>query len=170
MSNIQLMKKALNKNVIAPLLEQGFTGKWPNFRKVYHHHIELLTFQTNKYGGSFTVELSAIFPNANNKNYTNFDDKPLSELNVWDTNVRYRLKGMYDGWFYYRDLYKKYIFGFGVAYFDVNETKANEFIMPKGYKLVQKFDTKTAENICFIVNKQLKKGFKWLNHFVKKHT
>lgn len=163
------MKKQLHKYVISPLLEQGFTGKWPHFRRTYTNHIELLTFQTNKYGGSFTVELSVVFPNAENKNYFYREDLSLDEINVWDTNQRYRLKGMYDGWFYYRDLYKKRVIFFGRDYLDVNEKAASNFLPPKGYKLVQKFNLETAESICCIVNSQLKKGFAWIDCVVKRN-
>ena len=73
---------------------------------------------------------------------------------------------MYDGWFYYRDLYSKYIFGFGKDYIDISENTPPESA-PAGYKLVQKFDENTANQICQEVNKQLTKAFKWLQKFEK---
>ena len=90
----------------------------------------------------------------------------VNELTVWDTNERYRLKGMYDGWFFYRDLYSKYILGFGKDYIDMSENTADPTV-PKGYKLVQRFNEDTAERICKEVNKQLIKAFKWLHKFEK---
>ena len=68
----------------------------------------------------------------------------MNELTVWDTNERYRIKGMYDGWFYYRDLYSKYIFGYGKDYIDMSENTADPTV-PKGYKLVQRFNEDTAK-------------------------
>ena len=62
MTNIQIMKKALHVSVIKELCDKGFTGKWPHFRREHEGYIELLSFQINKWGGSFTVELSAVFP------------------------------------------------------------------------------------------------------------
>ena len=165
MTNNQIMKKHLELNVIGPLLAQGFTGKYPHFRRVKEDCIELISFQTNKHGGSFTVEVSAVFPDKENKNYVSGSNLSVNELTVWDTNERYRLKGMYDGWFYYRDLYSKYILGYGKDYIDMSENTADPTV-PKGYKLVQRFNEDTAKQICKEVNEQLIKAFKWLQKFV----
>lgn len=164
MTNLQIMKKYLQINVIQPLLAQGFTGKYPHLRREKENCIELIAFQTNKHGGSFTVEVSAIFPEKENGNFVLGEGMTLDDVNVWCTNNRYRLKGMYDRWFYYRDLYSKYIFGFGKVYLDISENN-NSPSVPKGYKLVQKFNENTAEQICSEVNKQLIKAFKWLQKF-----
>ncbi len=169
MTNIQIMKKYLQVNVIQPLLEQGFTGKYPHFRKEKENCIELISFQTNKFGGSFTVEVSAVFPDKENKNFVLYDGLTIENLTVWNTDIRYRLKGMYDRWFYYRDLYSKYIFGFGKHYLDISENNKNPSI-PKGYKLVQQFNDTTAEQICKEVNKQLIKAFKWLKKYEKSNS
>ena len=165
MTNNQIMKKHLELNVIGPLLAQGFTGKYPHFRRVKEDCIELISFQTNKHGGSFTVEVSAVFPDKENKNYVSGNNLSVNELTVWDTNERYRLKGMYDGWFFYRDLYSKYILGYGKDYIDMSENTADPTV-PKGYKLVQRFNEDTAKQICKEVNEQLIKAFKWLQKFV----
>lgn len=169
MANNEIMKSHLKKTVIAPLLENGFTGKYPHFRRECHNCIELISFQTNKHGGSFTVEVSAVFLNGKNKNYASWDGLPEEQLTVWNTYQRYRLKGMYDGWFYYRDLYAKRVFGFGKNYIDVSENKAGIFVPPAGYKLVQTFNDKTAAEICDEVNFQLEKAFKWLARFKKRN-
>jgi len=168
MSNLEIMKKELHKAVITPLFEQGFTGKWPHFRREHEAYIELITFQISKYGGSFTVELSAVFPYIEDKNYVPWDGLSVDDIDVWNTSDRYRLKGMYDGWFYYRDLYKKRNGMFGVDYLDVTEKDADGFVPPKGYKCVQHFDAQTAQEICCCVNLQLKSGFRWLDRFVKR--
>ncbi len=166
MTNLQIMKKHLEASIIQPLLSQGFTGKYPHFRREKENCIELIAFQTNKYGGSFTVEVSAIFPDKEKKNFVLDNGMTVDDVNVWYTNNRYRLKGMYDGWFYYRDLYSKHIFGFRKDYVDVSENNYN-FAVPKGYKLVQQFNDDTAKQICKKVNKQLIKAFKWLHTFEK---
>lgn len=168
MSNLEIMKKELHQAVITPLLEQGFSGKWPHYRRIREKHIELLTFQISKYGGSFTVELSAVFPQQENKNYAGWDELSVDEVNVWHTDQRYRLKGMYDGWFYYRDLYQKRKGLLGADYLDVSEKELHTFVPPKGYQCVQHFDTQTAHQICECVNSQLKAGFAWLDRFVKR--
>ena len=158
------MRKHLDVAVIAPLLSQGFTGKYPHFKREKENCIELIAFQTNKHGGSFTVEISAIFPDKESKNFVLEEGMSIDDVNVWYTNNRCRLKGMYGGWFYYRDLYSKYIFGFGKDYIDVSENNHN-FAIPKGYKLVQRFNDEAAEQICKEINKQLVKAFKWLQKY-----
>ena len=169
MSNLNIMKQALNRAVIGPLREQGFVGAWPHFKRLHADHIELLTFQTNRYGGSFTVEMSAVFPFAANKNYTERDGFSLDNIHVWDTNERYRLKGMYHGWFHYQDLYRKYIVFLGTDYVHIGEKEADAYVPPKGYRLVQEFNSETAEKICHCVNQQLKQGFSWMDRFVKRN-
>lgn len=99
MTNRQIMLKVLNKNVIPSLLEQGFTGKHPHYRREKDNCIEFICFDTNKWGGSFTIEVSAIFPDSK---FTNCLDDTLAE-DVWGTSNRYRLDGLLDGWFYYDD-------------------------------------------------------------------
>lgn len=166
MTNIQIMKKHLESKVIQPLCDQGFIGKYPHLKRKAENCTELITFQTNKYGGSFTVEVSAVFPNSEKKNYALSDSLTEDKLTVWNTNERYRLKGMYDGWFHYNDVYAKIILGFGKHYVDISE-KNKDAVISKGYKLVQKFDEKTADQICDEINKQLIKAFKWMRKLEK---
>ncbi len=169
MTNNQIMKKHLQVNVIQPLVSQGFTGKYPHFRRSKENCIELITFQTNKHGGSFTVEVSAIFPDKDNKNFVMHEGVTEDQLNVWNANERYRLNGMYDGWFYYHDLYAKRIIGLGKDYLSVSEKQKEDFVVPKGYKLVREFNKETAKKICDEVNHQIKKAHKWLEKFKKSH-
>ena len=74
MTNREILKENLEKLVIEPLLKNGFTGRYPHFRRNRENCIELLSFQTNKWGGSFTVEVSAIFPNKKDKTMPNMKD------------------------------------------------------------------------------------------------
>ena len=71
---------------------------------------------------------------------------------------------MYNGWFYYRDVYSKYVFGLGRDYLDISENDEHSSI-PKGYKLVQQFNENIADRICEEINKQMKKAWKWLQKF-----
>ena len=162
MSQSSKMNHALKQIVIKPLLDIGFTGEFPHFRKVYDNRIELLVIEKNKWGNSFTIEISTIYPQYadNERNFANWKDS-IDDVNVWDTFQRYRLPGMYDGWFYYTDVYAKWIPSFGKDYVAVSETKKQEFIPPKGYKQVQAADDFIYEKICYEVNKQMKKAFEW---------
>ena len=45
MSQSQKMRKALDNFVIPNLIEKGFTGEYPHYKKVYDDRIELLVFQ-----------------------------------------------------------------------------------------------------------------------------
>ena len=73
MANRNIMLSALKEHTFPLLKEQGFTGKYPNFRRKLDNCIELISFQTNKWGGSFTIEVSAIFPGSVNPNYTLYE-------------------------------------------------------------------------------------------------
>lgn len=165
MTNRQIMLSALKRYTFPVLTEQGFTGKHPNFRRELDNCIELISFQTNKWGGSFTIEVSAVFPGSDCKNYTLYDGVTEETFGVEATNHRYRLPGMFNGWFYYRDVYCKRTLFFRKHYYDVPEKEAVEFIPPKGYSLVQKFNEDTAVQICKEINLQFKKAYKWLADF-----
>ena len=169
MANREIMLSALKKHTFPLLKEQGFTGKYPNFRRKRDDCIELISFFTNKWGGSFTIEVSAVFPNSENKNYTLYHGVTEETFGVEATNERYRLPGMYDGWFYYRDIYRKRTLFFGSIYYDVPEKEAATFVPTKGYKLVQKFDQNTAVQTCAEINNQLNTAYIWLEKYKQEH-
>ena len=165
MTNRDTMRSALQQHTVPLLICRGFTGKYPHFRRAREGCIELLSFQTNKWGGSFTVEVSAAFPKAEDTNYSLYGSMTEKTLNVSATNQRYRLPGMFDGWFYYTDVYRKRTLLFGSVYHNVSERDAGSFVPPKGYRLVQRFDAETAARICEEVNRQLDRAFAWLTSF-----
>ena len=165
MSNREIMLSALKEHTFPLLKKRGFTGKYPNFRRKFDNCIELISFQTNKWGGSFTIEVSAVFPESENKNYTLHDGVTEETFGVEATNHRYRLPGMFDGWFYYRDIYRKRTLLFGSIYHDVPENKVTNFVPSKGYQLIQKFNHDAAIQICQEINLQFEKAYKWLAEF-----
>lgn len=165
MSNRDIMLSTLKEHTFSLLEKQGFTGKYPNFRRKLDNCIELISFQTNKWGGSFTIEVSAVFPDLQNKNYELYDGVTEETFGVEATNHRYRLPGMFDGWFYYRDVYCKHKLFRGKIYYDVPEKDASNFIPPKSHRLVQKFNEDTAIEICNEINHQFEKAYKWLADF-----
>lgn len=167
MSQSQKMRSALNKLVIPKLLERGFEGKYPHYKKIYDDRIELLVFDTNNWGNSFIVEISTVFlPSSKRKN--NFSDsknKDYDNATVWDTNLRYRLKGMFDGWFYYTDVYQSTT---NPEFFNaVSETKAKTYVPTRYEKLVQKADDEIYVKVCEEVNKQMENAYKWWELFYK---
>ena len=52
------MDAALKEMVVPVLRAKGFTGSLPHFRRKTTDAIELLTFQFDKWGGGFVVEIS----------------------------------------------------------------------------------------------------------------
>ena len=169
MVNREIMLSALKEHTFPLMKERGFTGKHPNFRRKLDNCIELISFQANKWGGSFTIEVSAVFPGSADSNYTLYEGVTEDTFCVESTNKRYRLPGMYDGWFYYRDVYRKRTLFFGSIYYDVPEKETATFVPTKGYKLVQKFDQNTAAQICAEINNQLNMAYNWLEKYKQEH-
>jgi uncharacterized protein DUF4304 len=52
------MKKALKTVVIPHLRERAFVGSFPHFRRRQLNRIDLLTFQFDRLGGGFVIEIS----------------------------------------------------------------------------------------------------------------
>ncbi len=173
MTNRQIMLSALKKYVIFDLLDKGFQGKYPDYKRVCYNYIEMICFQTNKWGGSFLVETSVVFPNAKNTNIISCSgaEENIEIVNVSCTNERYRLDGMFDGEFYYSDVYKKEIkTGLFKRPQIIYESCLNKEDAPDifdGYKCVQQFDKDVAIEICNEINKQLTDAFLWMKNFEK---
>ena len=165
MNNKEVMRSAIREYTIPKLQERGFTGRYPHFRRKMGDCIELVSFQTNSWGGSFTVEVSAIFPGGTDTNFANGCDKSPEEMTVFDTNRRYRLPGMYDRWFHYQDLYRRRMIFCGTEYRSVSEKDAEHGVLPKGFCLFRKFDAVQAEQVCHEVNRQLEDAWVWLTKF-----
>src|SRR5260221_6514272 len=58
----EAMDAALKELVIPVLRANGFKGSLPHFRRVTPQAIDLLTFQFDKWGGGFVVEISKCSP------------------------------------------------------------------------------------------------------------
>jgi uncharacterized protein DUF4304 len=52
------MKHTLVTTVIPALRERGFTGTFPHFRRVTQAKTDLITFQFDRHGGGFVVEIA----------------------------------------------------------------------------------------------------------------
>ncbi len=173
MTNLDRMQSALKKYVFSKLVEKGYVGKYPHFMKRCENYIELISFVTNKYGGSFYIETSVAFPQSKNKNYYLVNNETENDLTVFNTNIRYRLKGMFDGQFYYSDVYKGHYkfraFKKSIIYESVLCREKAEPYIKMGYKCVQYFNENTAVEICKKINSQLEKAYKWMEKFEKKN-
>ncbi len=52
----------LRQSVVPALRELGLRGSFPHFRRIRDPQIDLLSFQFNRHGGSFTVEVACCEP------------------------------------------------------------------------------------------------------------
>jgi uncharacterized protein DUF4304 len=52
------MKRALLASVVPALRSRGFTGSFPHYRRRTPAKIDLLTFQFDRHGGGFVIEIA----------------------------------------------------------------------------------------------------------------
>ena len=52
------MNRALNDQVAPLLLQRGFSGRLPHFRRFSAEKTDLITFQFDRYGGGFVIALA----------------------------------------------------------------------------------------------------------------
>ena len=92
----------MKKIVIPYLREHGFKGSFPHFRRQNEDNIDLIAFQYNRHGGSFTVNLATCPPDGINDEWVNV---PVNKVTVYATDVydQFRLnenvKDITDHWF-----------------------------------------------------------------------
>ncbi|MEH7336785.1 DUF4304 domain-containing protein [Neobacillus drentensis] len=91
------MVSSLKKIVIPFLRENGFKGSIPHFRRIKENKIDLLTFQFDRYGGGFVIEVAVCPPDGVT---THWGKKvPPHKVTAHDLNNRPRLNG--GEWFRY---------------------------------------------------------------------
>lgn len=100
------------KQEVEPLLENmHFTGTYPHYRRETGKFAELLSFQTNKYGGSILVEI-AHSPSLGVCDESTGEIIPFHALTVWSVDPEQRMRipsrcaGRYE-WFHYNRLWQK---------------------------------------------------------------
>jgi hypothetical protein len=101
------MRAALQQELVPELRRRGFSGSFPNFRRIAETDIALLSIQFNKYGGSFTLELGR----APASDYAPFPGKliPPTHLSARELDLAQRARvypapGNSIDWFSYRGL------------------------------------------------------------------
>ena len=94
------------KGVVVPLLRgRGFTGSFPHLRRFGNNRIDLLTFQFDRYGGGFVIELGRCDPGG----FTTHWGKqiPANKVTPWDlatscrARIHHRSGSGADIWFRY---------------------------------------------------------------------
>jgi len=116
------MEASLTAIVIPVLRQLGFKGSFPHFRRLASNRINLLTFQFDKNGGGFVIEIS----NAKNKTFVTSWGKKIepNKLTAHDLNKRKRIQSNMreesstDDWFRY-DI--KHLLGLGDIYKKVSK-------------------------------------------------
>ncbi|MFF2755883.1 DUF4304 domain-containing protein [Psychrobacillus sp. NPDC058041] len=83
------MISSLKKIVIPTLREKGFKGSFPHFRRIKENKIDLLTFQFDRYGGGFVIEVAVCRPNGVTHHWG--EKVPLNKVTAHDLNNRPRL-------------------------------------------------------------------------------
>lgn len=110
----QKMDSALKEIVIPKLRKIGFKGSIPHLRRIINSEIHLFSFQFDRYGGGFVIEIAR----AENKPFKTYWGKIIEpkKLTAHDLNKRTRIhpKGILensstDDWFRYDK--SKQIFG-----------------------------------------------------------
>ncbi|MDQ0227818.1 DUF4304 domain-containing protein [Metabacillus niabensis] len=102
-----VMIKALKKIVVPYLREQGFKGSFPHYRRQNEENMDLITFQFNRYGGSFVVIL-AICP-IEGLTMSWGEEIPANKVTAHDVSVNYRyrltenIKESNETWFNYEN-------------------------------------------------------------------
>jgi len=83
------MNQALKKIVVPFLREHKFKGSLLHFRRMNEKNIDLVTFQFNKWGGSFLVELAACPLEGATMHWG--EQIPPNKVTAHDLNQRFRL-------------------------------------------------------------------------------
>jgi uncharacterized protein DUF4304 len=84
------MKKALKQVVVPRLRERSFTGSFPHLRRRQTNRIDLLTFQFDRYGGGFIIEIGQCSPDG----YTTYWGKQIAanKVTAWDLSPKERAR------------------------------------------------------------------------------
>jgi len=112
------MVKNLFDIVIPVLRQKGFKGSFPHFRRLAIDRINLLTFQFDRSGGVFVIEITNCQPNGFTTSWgTKIEPNKLTAHDLFN---RKRIQSNMDtpnssteDWFRYD---RKYLFGFGDIY------------------------------------------------------
>jgi len=82
------MIETLKEYVVPVLRERGFKGSFPHFRRPTATAIHLLTFQFDKWGGGFTIEIAVCPPDGVTMHWG--EHIPASKVRAWDVYPPHR--------------------------------------------------------------------------------
>ena len=95
------MISILKKTVVPELRQKGFKGSFPHYRRINEIKIDLMTFQFDRYGGGFVIEVGVCSPEGVTHNW---GERVLpNKVTAHDLphNNRLRLKNSEGEWFRY---------------------------------------------------------------------
>ena len=92
---------ALEKVVVPELRKRGFKGSFPHFRRISVNKIDLITFQFDRYGGGFVIEVGVCSPEGVIHHWG--EKVPPNKVTAHDLHPdsRVRLTGNDGEWFRY---------------------------------------------------------------------
>jgi hypothetical protein len=97
------MISSLKTIVISSLRERGFKGTFPHFRRLTDKKIDILTFQFDKYGGGFIIEVAVCSPEGHTHHWG--EKVPPNKVTAYDLPLNNRRRiGDKDDWFRYDKL------------------------------------------------------------------
>lgn len=101
--------KILKSLTVPTIKSLGFFGTFPHFRRNKNDRYEFLSFQFNRYGGSFIIEVGFVAPD---KLLEWAKALPFQKLNYGNTRAENRLRIQPDNesgdfWFKYNDFTKE---------------------------------------------------------------
>ena len=174
MTQVQKINKALLEKVVPRLMEDGFVGEFPDYKKVCENHIKFLSFDKDKYGNAFRVMAAIIFPNEEPE-FTNIaynllrfygkEDLPISEIDIGYCCKPYFMLGNRGDDFCYSDVYWDFFLGMENR---VSDKRAKDY-KKKWYEIkLQSGGDATNEKICELINKRLPKVYKWWEKELKR--
>lgn len=102
------VKSQIKDSIVPELRKQGFRGSFPHFRRIFENgRVDYLSFQFNKWGGSFIAEMAVAYPYEGKKgNFYYWDEVTPEFLKKSDygyTKERLRIEPRKGGWFEYND-------------------------------------------------------------------
>lgn len=106
------LREAVNreiKSVIVPELRKfNFKGSFPHFKRIFDDgKVDYLSFQFNRYGGSFVIELAVAYPYKGKEGNFCYWDEVTPELikksNYGYTNERLRIEPHKGKWYEFND-------------------------------------------------------------------
>lgn len=95
------MISIIKKTVVPELRQRGFKGSFPHFRRINENKIDLMTFQFDRYGGGFVIEVGLCSSKGVPHNWG--EKVPPNKVTAHDLphNNRLRLKNSEGEWFRY---------------------------------------------------------------------